>query len=331
LSNKRNIIGEIAMSYNYKKVAQKSQSALPKQIEENAEAYSLENKGDMNLDKMLEQEREDTDTTDGGTLTIEKQLDKNERRSEDNNVLLESKLNSEKTNLNEFSDSFRNDKGAHPMDYFKEGEKAEKKAYNAAEDKKLGKRKMDEIAGEQMIGEKTTIVNNEYKSQLLSNYDSREDFLNKNKSVKQASKTLFDADGLLFEIYKTASVENRELNDVEIKRIDTITNAKVQLVSQLGGHFEDLEDEAVPVEIEGDRIEDEMEYKKDVENEQNEEKEANAQNYYQWITSSKESINEVFKTGGDIKMAIDGLLKEAMSTFNLNWKEAESVLRDEMA
>lgn len=320
--------GKNNMAYNHKTAQQKPYSKL---LLDQVDEYDASNPGCKNYDKMLEEERkDDKDLTDGGSLVTEKQLEKEQKTAD--YEILEKKLNTQKTNLNEFSSSFRNDDVAHPMDYFKEGEKADKKAYNAAESKKRDKRKMDEIAGEQMIGEKTTIVGNEYKSQLLSNYETREDFLKKNKAVKKASTTLLEADAYLFAIYKTASDEGRPLTDIEQKAVESVTETKVNVLAQLEGWHEDFEDESAPIEIEGDAIEEQL---------ANMEEQANLDidpvetevssdpvNLFQWAAQAKAEMENA-ETGqyGEI---IDRLLGEAREKFDMDFRQAEEFLRDEV-
>lgn len=341
------------MTYNHKKIAQKPYSKL---LEENSKEYELSNDGSKNYDKMLKDERGSEKTSsDNGSLILEKQLDNNRKNAE--SKILEKQLNDGTTDLNEFSNSFRNDKGTHPMDYFKEGEKADKKAYNAAKNKKRDKRKMDEIAGEQMIGEKTTIVGNEYKSQLLSNYDSREDFLKKNKAIKKASVDLYDADAYLFAIYKTASDEGRELTEIENKAIEDITNNKVRIIAQsMEGFHEDFLDETYPIEIQGDELEEmssdmndmnlepngmldqDMELDQSGELDDVSELDSSSSlnnndmsstvNIYQWTEAAKNELNVAgIDQYGEI---IDRLVREAKEKFGMDFRQAEELIRDEI-
>jgi len=337
------------MAYNHKT----SQKPYSKMLNDNADEYDAGNPGDKNYDKMLEEERKgNTDTTKDGKLVLEKQLEK-ERKTATYEIL-EKKLNKGKTGLNEFSNSFRNDDGAHPMDYFKEGEKAEVKAYNAARDKNLPKRKMDEIAGEQMIGEKTTIIGNEYKSQLLSNYDSREDFLKKNRAVKKASKELFDADGYLFAIYKTANDEGRPLSNKEQSAVDNVTETKVKIIAGLqDGWHEDFEDEASPIELQepeaeqlnnelrDDLIDEELsgefgndqfpaigdldtELGGDIAND------SESVNIFQWTQQAKAEVDALGDDSSGLTTVLDRLLTEAREKFGMDFRAAEELLRDEV-
>ena len=339
------------MPYNFKKIAEKPYT---KMLHDNAEEYDLSNDGDKIYDKMLDDERLDNeDTTDSGSLVSEKQLDKTREAASE--TLLEKKLNDNKTEYNEFSDSFRNDMGAHPMDYSKEGEKAEKKAYNAAQDKKLDKRKMDEIAGEQMIGDKTTIVGNDYKSQLLSNYETREEFEKKNKAVKKASKDLFDADGYLFAIYKTASDEGRGLTAKEQEAVDSITEAKIKIIAQMDGWHEDFEDEAFPPELQEDEYLQQQElseldpddvYDADAESpvaqpdmlDADEEmggtnldslmQDSEPVNVSQLVEQTKAQINS--SSTDQFQAIMDNFMEKAIEQFGMNWRQAEDILREEV-
>ena len=326
------------MAYNHK-TAQKPYSKL---LLDQADKYDAGNAGDKNYDKMLADERKnDKDHTDSGSLVMEKQLEKEQKTAD--YEILEKKLNDSSKGNNEFSKSHRSSDSAHPMDYFQEGEKAEKKAYNAAKEKNLKQRKMDEIAGEQMIGEKTTIVGNEYKSQLLSNYDSREDFLKKNKSIKKASKDLLEADAYLFAIYKTANDEGRPLSEMEQKAVDSVTESKIKILAQLEGWHEDLEDESYPVEMgeipelnEMNELEPELspledtldldvELEPDVSSGNSDSEPVNV---FQWTEKAKAEINSA--EVGQYGEIIDRLLDEARERFNMDFREAEELIRDEI-
>lgn len=350
------------MPYNLKKTAEKPYT---KMLHDNVKDYDLDNDGAKNYDKMLDEERSgNKDTTKDGSLVTEKQLDDTRKEASDY-ALLEKKLNDGNTKLNEFSSSFRNDKGAHPMDYSKDGEKAEKKAYNAAEDKKRSKRKMDEIAGEQMIGEKTTIVGNEYKSQLLSNYETREDFEKKNRAIKKASKDLFDADGYLFAIYKTASDEGRGLISKEQEAVDNITESKIKIIANLEGWHEDFGDETYPPELAAEPYEQELELNQlsaeddegfigdpeDIEGPEGfggyqpdtlegDEEIGGADlgafldggsepvNISQLVEQTKNQINTA--ESGDFQAIMDNFMEKAIDQFGMNWRQAEDILREEV-
>ena len=330
------------MAYNHK-TAQKPYSKL---LLDQADEYDAGNAGDKNYDKMLADERkEDKDHTDSGSLVMEKQLEKEQKTAD--YEILEKKLNDSSKGNNEFSKSHRSSDGAHPMDYFQEGEKAEKKAYNAAKEKNLKQRKMDDIAGEQMVGEKTTIVGNEYKSQLLSNYESREDFLKKNKAIKKASAALLDADAYLFAIYKTANDEGRPLSDLEQKAVESVTEAKIKVLSQIEGEgwHEDFEDEAYPIEMgeipeldemnelepELTPLEDTLDLDLDVELEpdvSSDNSDSEPVNVFQWTEKAKSEINSA--EVGQYGEIIDRLLAEAREKFGMDFREAEELIRDEV-
>ena len=322
------------MAYNHK-TAQKPYSKL---LEDNSSEYDLSNEGDKLYDKMLEEERkDDKDHTKDGQLVTEKQLEKEQKTAD--YEILEKKLNDGSTKLNEFSNKFRNNDGAHPMDYHKEGEKEEKKAYNAAKDKNLKKRKMDEIAGDQMIGKKTTIVGNDYKSQLLSNYDSREEFEKKNKSIKKASKNLLEADAYLFAIYKTASDAGRELSPAEQKAVESVTESKIKILAGLDGQgwHEDFGDESRPIEMDEIDPLEEMQFAEDsasieeevpgldpeAENMNNE-----PVNIFQWTEKAKAEIDSA--DIGQYGEIVDRLLTEAREKFGMDFREAEELIRDEI-
>ena len=333
------------MAYNHK-TAQKPYSKL---LEDNSSEYDLGNKGDKLYDKMLEDERKgNKDHTKDGQLVTEKQLEPEQKTAD--YEILEKKLNDGSTKLNEFSNKFRNNDGAHPMDYFKEGEKEEKKAYNASKDKNLKKRKMDEIAGEQMIGEKTTIVGNEYKSQLLSNYDSREDFEKKNRAIKKASKELLEADAYLFAIYKTANDAGRDLSEIEQKAVESVTDAKVKVLAQLEGWDDEFSD-SDPLGIDSDEFgiatldedpldesildedpldEDPMSIEEEVPGLDLEMDSDLSEpvNIFQWKEQAKSEIEAA--DVGQYGEIIDRLLSEAREIFDMDFRQAEELIRDEV-
>lgn len=92
----------------------------------------------------------------------------------------------------------------------------------------------DKYVGTQIDADQfTTISGNDQPSQLLNNFDSREDFRKENPSMKQASvvEAIKDADAMLYHIYRNASEGNRTISNEEQKMVDDINNKKVRILA----------------------------------------------------------------------------------------------------
>jgi|19_taG_2_1085344.scaffolds.fasta_scaffold00514_11 hypothetical protein len=127
----------------------------------------------------------------------------------------------------------RHEDGEHPMDYHKQGESDQRKAFNMSEyNKGKGQRVVDKDAGEQLMGEgNKKMVGNVQPSQLLSNHETREDFEKKNKMASVKEK-LVTADSMLYAIYRKAADEDRELTDIEKNNIEKISEEKASVLAQ---------------------------------------------------------------------------------------------------
>ena len=80
--------------------------------------------------------------------------------------------------------------------------------------------------------ERTKVVKGHGGSQLVSNYDSREDFEKANKMAKAASGLLRDADAIIFSVYRKAAQEGRsELTGEEQQVISDINSGKIRILS----------------------------------------------------------------------------------------------------
>jgi len=116
------------------------------------------------------------------------------------------------------------------MDYSKENSNKLADDFKQANDKEDRDTSFwDDGVGSQMLGEKTTIVNNVQKSQLLSSYKSREEF---EKMNKMAQSTLKDADALLYSLFRKAADERRELTEQENQIVLDINSGKIRVLSQ---------------------------------------------------------------------------------------------------
>ncbi len=85
------------------------------------------------------------------------------------------------------------------------------------------------------VGKKATskqAKDDKFKSQLLSNYDSREDF-NKAVGIKSSDKKekLVSADAMIYYIYRTAASENRQVNQQQTQILNDINSAKIRILN----------------------------------------------------------------------------------------------------
>lgn len=91
----------------------------------------------------------------------------------------------------------------------------------------------DKGVASQMLGEKTVIVSNEQHSQLISNYDTREEFEKTNKMIRTAMTDIQDADAMLYSIFRKAADERRELSPTENQIVLDINSGKIRVLSQM--------------------------------------------------------------------------------------------------
>jgi len=249
------------MSYNYKKANKEIIAPYSKQIDKHRKDFNLEQDGLLPYTNMLEDERKDNkDTNESGTIISEKQFDE-ARNPSTKNMVTEKQLDQGKSSYNAYRMI------SEPIfDYHKKTEEESRKAFKKDQNP-TKKRYMDEIANQQKIGPVTKVIKNEQKSQLLSNYNSRNDFKKSNPDIKQAS-SLFDADAMIYHIYRKAAVENRGLSDMEKQAISDIENSKIKILAQW---HEDFEDESNPVELNEINYEDEEYYEDEYEDKNDEE------------------------------------------------------------
>ena len=173
-------------------------------------------------DKQLERKNLD------GNKIGEKQL--KEVRVEADSVITEKQLNAAgDTGINKK----RRDDGIPLMDMGNEYQKDEKKKI-AKEYRKQDKPDEDTAFWDSFLDiDKPKIIGNVQRSQLLSNYDSREEMNKKNPSVnKKALAALKDADAMLYHIYRIAADQSRETTAEEKQMICDINSAKIRVLSQ---------------------------------------------------------------------------------------------------
>lgn len=172
-------------------------------------------------DKQLERKNMD------GDKIGEKQL--KEVRVEADSVITEKQLNAAgDTGINKK----RRDDGIPLMDMGNEYQKDEKKKI-AKEYRKQDKPDEDTAFWDSFLDiDKPKIVGNVQRSQLLSNYDSREEMNKKNPSVnKKSLAALKDADAMLYHIYRVAASESREITAEEKQMICDINSAKIRVLA----------------------------------------------------------------------------------------------------
>ena len=233
------IIGEYTMfnlNKNSKKQIKTAQDAVvttEKMLIENNKKLGLEpNEEDGNYTKLLESDRENP----VGDKNYEKLLADVRVEAASDKSILETMLNNTKDTLNKLRDE---DTNVPLMDFAKKHVVEREKEYKKAVDKK-GDRDTsfwDKYVGQQLDKDQiTTITNNVQPSQLLSNYDTREDFNKANpsigKDVPEAVDELKTADAMLYFIYRTASEESRELSDKEKQIVTDINGGKIRILSQ---------------------------------------------------------------------------------------------------
>ncbi len=163
----------------------------------------------------------------------EKRLDK-EHTKENDNPILEGKLNTAKNTLNKLR---IDEKDTVPvMDIDKSYDIKMDKIFHDASEKVEAKDTAlwDKYIGVQLSGKKTTIIENNQPSQLLSNFDSREEMNKTNSPIKKASvlEQIKDADAMLYFIYRTAAGQERELTEEEKQQITDINSGKIRLLAQ---------------------------------------------------------------------------------------------------
>lgn len=201
------------MAFNLKKYKE-SRKPYEKLLEDNNKERGFSSEeNNKNFNKILDSDRKEKED-----VVIEKFLE--ESRSNDKKIPLnlEGKLNEDTSSWMKN----RRDDGEHPMDYHKKTEDKYVKDFKK-EDEKEEKDK-----------------DNEFKSQLLSNYKTRKDFNRKNK-VASIEESILDADAILYTIYRIASEQGRELEQRELKVVEEINNYKIEKLSQFYGGGKEYE------------------------------------------------------------------------------------------
>ena len=181
-------------------------------------------------------------------------------------LIIEKNLNQGKNTLNP---TRSDDKDKIPlMDYAKEAENKLSEQFVEANNKDERDTEFwDKYVGVQLTNDKTTIVDNSQTSQMVTNFDTRKDFKKDNQSMgKKAEvlKQLKTADALLYHIYKTASVESRELTEKEKQMVTDINSGKIRCLAQFSPAEADHELGSEQMVMKGDLAEEKLETKKEV-------------------------------------------------------------------
>ena len=179
-------------------------------------------------DKQLESSRNESDE---GKIA-EKQLEE-VRNASSKVVITEKQLNN---GIDSSWMKTRNDKGQHPMDMHKEN--SNKLADEFKKENKTDTKDNKEFWDFYLNVGSHEITNNVQSSQLLSNYETREDFNKNNKSI-QKEASIKDADAMIYHIYRTAYYNGRSsLTEEETQIINDINASKIKLLASIDGPYE---------------------------------------------------------------------------------------------
>jgi len=202
--------------FNLKKQAD-SVTPYPKRLVEQVDHYNLRAEKDKNYTKLLEKDRKNPE----GDKNYEKLLN-DSTRVESSNKITDGQLEAEPKQ--------RHDDGVPLMDMAKKvttDKNPEEEGKKSFWDAYIG----DDIPADQ----KTKIIGNTQKSQLLSNYDTREEFEKNNPCVKksESANKLLVADAVLYHTYRVAATEDRDLTDSESKIIEQVNKEKTDILESL--------------------------------------------------------------------------------------------------
>jgi len=237
--------------FNLKKHAEGYIDQVETRLQDQSKSMGIESTDDSgNYEYRLKETRKDP----SGDETYQKLLEKN-RESNSGDEITEAAMNRKDKTINDMevrSDAMENT----PLqDYsIPQDKKYEKEFVKAEQSDKRDTEFWDKYVGDQMLGMTTKIIDNKQPSQLISNYEDRDDF---NKNVKMAEKvqSLKDADAVLFYIYKKAYMEDREVNEEEKQIIADVNSGKIRILS------ENAFPRALPMNIEEEVVGDEEDEK----------------------------------------------------------------------
>lgn len=205
------------MAFNLKKQA----TSIPKMLEKDHDELGQNNTvGTTN--SLLSKSRIDEDNS-----LIERELDKNRKEAKAETIEMQiekQEANSElprRTGQDEFDQL--------PINLLNEKRHQEyAKAYRKAQDVDAGTEFWDSVISLK-DGTISQLQNDESRFKNMSESD-----ILKNQGVrKMVMASMFDADSMIYSIYRIAADENRQLTEKENKLIDRINNEKIAILSQI--------------------------------------------------------------------------------------------------
>jgi hypothetical protein len=193
------------MAFNLKKtMAENKKVILPyeKMLQQNNEEMGIEPITDpTNYTNLLEEDRKHPE----GDEILEKQLAKKKVAQR----ITEKELNTRKSYI-----PHRSNDGLPLADMPLEKELEDAKQFaQANKEEKRDTEFWDEYVGTQINADQiTTVVGNNQPSQLISNFETREDFRKENPSMKMANtvEAIKDSDAMLYHIYRNAAEKNKQ-------------------------------------------------------------------------------------------------------------------------
>ncbi len=215
-------------TFNLKKHAAKSKVIKPydKMLRDQNKEDGIKQAPNSITDKQLEDLKKNLP----GDKIYEKQLEK--VRVGATNEIVEKQLNNKTGKYQKLRDETDN----LVTEMAKETEQKRAEDYNKANNAdKRDTSFWDDYVNKQIPADDVTkISDNNQPSQLVENYDSREDFNKKNNDVKKSAQakvqTLSDADAMIFHIYRNAAQQKRELTPKETEQLQSINSGKIRLL-----------------------------------------------------------------------------------------------------
>ncbi|MBT6051670.1 MAG: hypothetical protein HOG49_33115 [Candidatus Scalindua sp.] len=239
--------------YNLKKQAQIKPTE--KMLQDQNKFYGVSQDGDAVItDKQLKDDRKDPQ----GDKIGEKQL-KDVRNASDS-IILEKQLN---VGTGSSIDT-RGDKGVVLMDMPLAAARKAQKDFDKENKGNLSAE--NKTFWDALVAGGKKIKNNVQGSQLLSNYDSREDFNKSNPSFDKKASLLSDADAMLYHVYKQAASQSRDLTTDEQLIVNSINANKMRILADHKADIAADEDyRADQADIKGDELEEREQEEKDFE------------------------------------------------------------------
>ena len=213
--------------FNLKKHAEGYVDQVETRLQDQSKSMGIEATDDSgNYEYRLKETRKEP----SGDETYQKMLENN-RESNSGDEITEAAMNRKDKTINDME--VRSDAMANTplQDYSIPQDKEYEKEYTEAQQsEKRDTEFWDKYVGDQMLGMTTKIVDNGQSSQLISNYEDRDDF-DKNVKMAESVQSLKDADAILFYIYKRAFMEDRDVNEEEKQIIADVNSGKIRILS----------------------------------------------------------------------------------------------------